>query len=104
MFNDIQGLLTHFNGLEEIIRRRGGLQALRSNPAIRMVLFWYDIGSLRSKPLCALVEIEFATGSMSIPHLFVTVVLDSHLQTIFYLESTCNLGCRFLAQRSCKPA
>jgi hypothetical protein len=104
MFNDIQGLMTHFNGLEEIIRRRGGLQALSLNPVIRMVLFWYDIESLRSKPVCALIEIEFVTGSMSIPHLFMTEVLDSHLRTIFCLGSACNLCCHFLAQRSCKPA
>ena len=41
MFNDLQGSLTHFSGLEEIIRRRGGLSALRSNPVVRTVLFWY---------------------------------------------------------------
>jgi hypothetical protein len=46
MFNDIQSLFTHFNGLEEIIRRRGGFQALNLNQAIIMVLFWYGIGYL----------------------------------------------------------
>ncbi len=40
MFNDIPGSKTHLTGLEEIIRRRGGLGTLDSKPAMRMVLFW----------------------------------------------------------------
>ncbi|KAH8781576.1 hypothetical protein F5882DRAFT_519247 [Hyaloscypha sp. PMI_1271] len=42
MFNDVPGSKTHMNGLEEIIRRRGGVGTLDSNPAMRMVLFWVD--------------------------------------------------------------
>lgn len=41
MFNDLQGSLSHFNGLEEIVRRRGGLQAFASSPIVRTVIFWY---------------------------------------------------------------
>ena len=41
MFNDSQGVLTHFNGLEELIRQRGGLEAFSSNPVVRTVIFWY---------------------------------------------------------------
>ena len=40
MFNDVPGSKTHIIGLEEIIRRRGGLGTLNANPAMRMVLFW----------------------------------------------------------------
>ncbi|KAF4626853.1 hypothetical protein G7Y89_g11305 [Cudoniella acicularis] len=45
MFNDVQGTLTHFNGLEAIIHRRGGLDALGSNPVLRIVLFWIDVNT-----------------------------------------------------------
>jgi len=38
MFNDIPGSSIHFSGLEEIIRRRGGVGSL--NSALRLVLFW----------------------------------------------------------------
>jgi hypothetical protein len=37
IFNDVPGSKTHMNGLEEIIRRRGGVGTLDSNPAMRMV-------------------------------------------------------------------
>src|ERR1700761_6502669 len=40
MFNDLPGALTHFNGLEEILRRRGGLGVLQ-NETMRTMLFWY---------------------------------------------------------------
>jgi len=42
MFNDVPGSSTHLKGLEEIIRRRGGLGTLNSSPSMRMVLFWVD--------------------------------------------------------------
>jgi hypothetical protein len=40
MFNDFHGTLAHFNGLEEVIRRRGGLQVLKLDPIKLTVLFW----------------------------------------------------------------
>lgn len=40
MFNDVPGSKTHLQGLEEILRRRGGLGTLDPYPAMRMVLFW----------------------------------------------------------------
>ncbi|RDL34426.1 uncharacterized protein BP5553_07554 [Venustampulla echinocandica] len=40
MFNDLQGSVLHLNGLEQILRLRGGLSTL--NPILRMVLFWTD--------------------------------------------------------------
>lgn len=43
MFNDINGALTHFNGVEAIIKRRGGLQCFKSNPVLRTVIFWYGL-------------------------------------------------------------
>ncbi|KFX97610.1 hypothetical protein V490_02708 [Pseudogymnoascus sp. VKM F-3557] len=43
MFNDINGALTHFNGVEAIIQRRGGLQCFKSNPVLRTVIFWYGL-------------------------------------------------------------
>ncbi|KAH6699745.1 hypothetical protein BKA61DRAFT_582917 [Leptodontidium sp. MPI-SDFR-AT-0119] len=39
MFNDASGTLTHFKDLDEIIRRKGGLQVLSSNPVLRTVVF-----------------------------------------------------------------
>jgi hypothetical protein len=45
IFNDLEGSLKHLIGLEEIIRQRGGLSAIKSNPVLRIVLFWYEIKS-----------------------------------------------------------
>jgi hypothetical protein len=40
MFKDPKTAMTHFSGLEEIIRLRGGLKSLDSNPVLRVMLFW----------------------------------------------------------------
>ncbi|KAH7369531.1 hypothetical protein BKA65DRAFT_718 [Rhexocercosporidium sp. MPI-PUGE-AT-0058] len=45
MFNDAQGVLTHFHGLEEIIRRKGGMQVLGSDPVLRTMVFWLDVNA-----------------------------------------------------------
>lgn len=47
MFNDYTGSLTHFNGLEVVIRQRGGVQSFVSNPVLRTVFFWYFQTPLR---------------------------------------------------------
>lgn len=44
MFNDVPGSKTHLDGLEEIIRRRSGVAMLDSQPAMRIVLFWFVRG------------------------------------------------------------
>ncbi|KFY34458.1 hypothetical protein V494_06754 [Pseudogymnoascus sp. VKM F-4513 (FW-928)] len=45
MFNDIKGTITHFGGVEAIIKQRGGLQFMNSNPVLRTVVFWVDVNA-----------------------------------------------------------
>ncbi|KAH8800358.1 hypothetical protein F5884DRAFT_863069 [Xylogone sp. PMI_703] len=45
IFDDRQSVITHFNGLEEIIRRRGGLDTLICKPVLRTALLWCDVKS-----------------------------------------------------------
>ncbi|PVH77033.1 hypothetical protein DL98DRAFT_574048 [Cadophora sp. DSE1049] len=45
MFGDGQDILTHFQGLEEIIKRRGGLPSLGSNQVLRTMVFWLDVNA-----------------------------------------------------------
>lgn len=40
MTEDVDSFNMHFNGLQEIIRRRGGLGALQANPLLRLMIFW----------------------------------------------------------------
>lgn len=42
MFHNIHEALIHLNGLEQILRQRGGLVALRNNNVARVILFWYE--------------------------------------------------------------
>jgi hypothetical protein len=74
MFDDRKTVLTHFNGLEEIIRRRGGLETFRSNPVLRTVIFWcvlvYSCTSYYSNA-------KSLIGSMSKPHFCTIVSHDS---------------------------
>lgn len=93
MFNDSQGVLTHFNGLEELIRRRGGLGAFSSNPVVRTVIFWY-ISSCR-ETVGMLFNIDFSIGLTSIPHSSSIESHDSPYHTIFCPHLTSHLSTPF---------
>jgi hypothetical protein len=41
LIHDPKMLNVHMNGLKLMIAHRGGLQILRADPALRLVLFWY---------------------------------------------------------------
>jgi hypothetical protein len=43
---------THMRGLEEIIRLRGGVDTLESNPVLRNALIWYVYLVNFSLPTC----------------------------------------------------
>lgn len=40
MFHDLPNALMHLSGLREIVHRRGGLDALKQNVTLRIMLFW----------------------------------------------------------------
>ncbi|RFU24393.1 hypothetical protein B7463_g11947, partial [Scytalidium lignicola] len=45
MFNDLPGLITHLNGLVQILQQKGGIQILNPSPVLRIMLFWVDVNA-----------------------------------------------------------
>lgn len=41
MFHDLPALITHLNGLNQIIQQKGGVETLTPYPVLRIMLFWY---------------------------------------------------------------
>ncbi|KAH9222397.1 hypothetical protein DL95DRAFT_441524 [Leptodontidium sp. 2 PMI_412] len=81
MFNDAQGVLTHFHGLEEIIKRKGGIHVVGSDRLLRTMIFWLDVNAafLFDRPP------HFAPPYDILPHLnadLPILSLSSHLLAI----------------------
>ncbi|KAH8803671.1 hypothetical protein F5884DRAFT_511447 [Xylogone sp. PMI_703] len=45
MFNDLTSLLTHLNGLFQILQQKGGVETLNTSPVLRIMLFWVDVNA-----------------------------------------------------------
>ncbi|KAH7383111.1 hypothetical protein BKA64DRAFT_177854 [Cadophora sp. MPI-SDFR-AT-0126] len=94
MSNDGQGVLTHFQGLEEIIKRKGGLPGLGDNQVLRTMFFWLDVNAafLLDRPLRFPIPSDMLPPvNADLPSSFATSPVTKLSGTADFLSATADL-------------
>ena len=101
MFHDVDWLLAHFNGLEQVISQRMRTRALL-NPILRIMIFWYvavaDGSCFKITWFLRLI----ALGLMLTPHSFSVDILAFHALVTYSPLSMPSYYPLFLMQNSCR--